>query len=442
MPPKEWLGMTLSECMINALGDIHNSFATAAYRLGHTMVTEELPLVYESCNNNNAAVELLPLKDAFFNSNIIFSEGIQPILRGLSSQTQEAIDAKVVSAVRNFLFGAPGSGGLDLVALNIQRGRDHGLPDYNSLRIMLGLSPVRSFGQITRDEQMAASLEDLYDSINNIDAWVGMLAEDHLPNKSLGATLHALLADQFNQLRKADRFYYTRDPILNGKEIKDITQTSLADVIKRNTSINELSKAFINSQHCLPTTATAKTNTIECNEVLITHTSKQLSIQGAHGVNYTFAVSKDPMNILLTDNCAMLCGNSFETNLDRGTYYITVKNRKDKTVCDARIEIKPAIANNSKVALNTSTTFADTPPTLSVFPNPSSSVMNIHLDMPIEETASLYLTNTLGQIVRTKNNITASNFQLDITTLPAGIYEVVVQTVSRPTMLRRKVSIQ
>ena len=55
----------------------------------------------------------------------------------------------MVDDVRNFLFGPPGADGFDLAALNIQRGRDHGLPSYNDARAALGLSRAQSFAEVS-----------------------------------------------------------------------------------------------------------------------------------------------------------------------------------------------------------------------------------------------------------------------------------------------------
>ena len=83
-------------------------------------------------------------------------------------------------------------GGLDLAAINIQRGRDHGLPDYNQARVDFGLAPVAVFSDITSDAAMQAELQSLYGSVNDVDVWIGALAEDHLPGAIVGEllTLH------------------------------------------------------------------------------------------------------------------------------------------------------------------------------------------------------------------------------------------------------------
>ena len=83
----------------------------------------------------------LDLKDAFFDPDKITDYGgIEPILRGLVYQRKQQLDAKVIDDLRNSLFGT-----LDLASINIQRGRDHGLPDYNTVRLAFGLEKAETF---------------------------------------------------------------------------------------------------------------------------------------------------------------------------------------------------------------------------------------------------------------------------------------------------------
>lgn len=47
---------------------------------------------------------------------------------------------------------------------------------------------LSSFSQITKDTNAASKMKDLYQDINNIDLWVGGLAEDHESGSELGPT--------------------------------------------------------------------------------------------------------------------------------------------------------------------------------------------------------------------------------------------------------------
>src|SRR5205814_8074091 len=138
----------------------------------------------------------------------LHSTGISPILKGSASGIAQDVDLLAVRSVRNFLFGPEGAGGTDLIARDIQRGRDHGLTDYNSMRAAYGLARVPSFAQITSDVTVQNELAQAYGSVNNIDAFVGALAEDHVPGAAVGPLTKAVLVNQFTRTRDGDRFFY------------------------------------------------------------------------------------------------------------------------------------------------------------------------------------------------------------------------------------------
>lgn len=214
---------------------IANAFSTAAYRLGHSMLSGRIMRLDAS----GAMIDdgHLSLRDAFFSPSKLLSEGgIDPILRGLAAQICEDIDAFVVDDVRNTLFGAPGSGGFDLVALNIQRGRDHGLPSYNDAREAMGMLRYSGFEAMTDSEMLRARLADAYDDVDAVDLWVGGLAETKLPGSALGELFHHMVVDQFEALRDGDRFWY--EASLTPAEVAMVKVTKLSDIIRRNTDID------------------------------------------------------------------------------------------------------------------------------------------------------------------------------------------------------------
>ena len=215
---------------------VTNEFSTAAYRFGHTMLSSELLRLNN--DGTEAAAGNISLLDAFFAPDEIIDHGIDSILLGTTQQVANEIDTMLVDDVRNFLFGPPGAGGMDLASLNIQRGRDHGLADYNDVRVAIGLDAAMAFSDITSDVQLQQKLEDVYGTVDNIDLWIGGLAEDHVDGSSLGATFQAIIVDQFTRLRDGDRFWY--ENIFESTHLQQLQSTTLANVIERNTTVEGL----------------------------------------------------------------------------------------------------------------------------------------------------------------------------------------------------------
>lgn len=228
-----------------------NIFVTAAFRLGHTLLNSNILRVD---NNGNPIPEgHIVLKDAFFNPSVIPAVGgLDPYIKGMATQVQQEMDSKIIDDVRNFLFGPPGSGagGLDLASININRGRERGLPDFNTVRENFGLAPYVTCGAICDDTTAAQTLEDLYGTPDKVDPWVGMLAENHMSDALFGETIMKIFEEQFTALRDGDRFYYMNDPILSQAEKIGIQNTTFRDVIMRNTNIDIMQEnVFLATDH-------------------------------------------------------------------------------------------------------------------------------------------------------------------------------------------------
>lgn len=213
---------------------ISNEFSAAAFRVGHSMLSSELVRLRK--NGTPIPEGNLALRDAFFSPWRITNErGIEPLLRGLASNSAQEVDTYIIDDVRNFLFGPPGAGGFDLASLNLQRGRDHGLPSYNDVRLAFGLSPAITFADITRNAHLQDRLESIYGSAEKVDVWIGGLAEDHRRGAMVGDLFYTILVDQFERLRDGDRFFYLN--VFPNYQIKRLEKTTLADIIRRNTII-------------------------------------------------------------------------------------------------------------------------------------------------------------------------------------------------------------
>lgn len=214
---------------------ISNLFSTACYRFGHSMLPGHLPRI--GADGESIAAGDIRLKSAFFAPRVLLETGIEPFLRGLASVRAQEVDTLVIDDVRNFLFGKPGQGGFDLAALNIQRGRDHGLPSYNQARAELGLEPAASFADVTSDPVAQERLAEIYSTVDDVDAWVGVLSEDHFPGAMVGELAFHVLRDQFERLRDGDRFWY--QSALTPEQVAWVERHNLATIIRLNTEIGE-----------------------------------------------------------------------------------------------------------------------------------------------------------------------------------------------------------
>ena len=167
----------------------------------------------------------------------------------LGLHTAQEIDTQIVESLRNFLFGQPGQGGFDLASLNIQRGRDHGLADYNTRPRGLRPAPRRRASPTSRPiRRCRRRSQQLYGTVDNIDLWVGGLAEDHVP---------AIIGrrDDSGDGRRPVRAAPRRRPLLVpedllGRAAAAIESTTLADIIRRNSTISNLQDNvfFLNSE--------------------------------------------------------------------------------------------------------------------------------------------------------------------------------------------------
>lgn len=208
-------------------------FTGAAWRWGHSTVSAETERKTETGAVEGGAG--FDLRDVFFLPAASFAEGsgAAGFLRHLCTDLTQAMDARIVEDLRNFLADPPVA--MDLAAINIQRGRDLGLPTLNGMREALGLTPYAGFAEVTSDAATAAALATAFGDIGLLDLWTGGLAEQpSVPGALLGPTFAAIIADQFARLRDGDRLWWENQGF-DSDTLRLIGRTSLSDLILRHT---------------------------------------------------------------------------------------------------------------------------------------------------------------------------------------------------------------
>lgn len=220
---------------------INNEFAAAAFRFGHSMVAGSFHMT-----DSLGSVQAVNLSDVFFKPQVVraSADSLDRLVRGLISEEPRAWDASFVEQLRDHLFETrPGRGGLDLVAINIQRGRDHGLPGYiRYVEICSGkkiadwadLVGVLGAGSVSR-------LQAIYRSPEDVDLFVGGFLEAGHEDALIGPVFKCIIGDQFARLKKGDRFFYDlgRDErtAFTAAQLDAVRTATMARLLCANTNV-------------------------------------------------------------------------------------------------------------------------------------------------------------------------------------------------------------
>ncbi|OPL32982.1 hypothetical protein AM593_04970, partial [Mytilus galloprovincialis] len=105
--------------------------------------------------------------------------------------------------VRAEIIEASGS---DIVARNIQRGREQGVSGYNTWREICGLEPIKSFNKFGK---FGNALKELYNEPDDVDLFIGAMLEKDA-GFNVGPTFQCLLGMQYQRIKRGDRFWYER----------------------------------------------------------------------------------------------------------------------------------------------------------------------------------------------------------------------------------------
>lgn len=217
---------------------ISNEFATAALRFGHTLINPILHRLNETFQPIPQGH--LELHKAFFAPwHLVYEGGVDPLMRGMYS-----VPAKVKRPTENLnteltekLFFNAHAVALDLAAMNIQRAREHGIPEYNAYRAKCGLSVAKTFDDLRNeisDNGVRAKLKDLYGHPGNIDLFVGGILEDQVSDGKIGPTFRCILIEQFNRLRHGDRHWYENPSTFRPEQLSQIKLATLGRVLCDN----------------------------------------------------------------------------------------------------------------------------------------------------------------------------------------------------------------
>ncbi|CAH0578980.1 unnamed protein product [Chrysodeixis includens] len=226
-----------------------SSFGSAAFRFGHSLVQSSMVRFdkFHRPMNNNVSLHM-----ELTNPSNIWSIGaVDRLLLGMLNQPIQKRDEFITGELTNHLFQTPHFDfGMDLAAINIQRGRDHGVPPYTSWREPCGLSVIEEFEDLFRvmPARAARKMKSLYRHVDDIDLFTAGMAERPVVGGLVGPTFACIIAQQFASLRKGDRFWYENggfDSSFTPAQLQQIRRISFAQVLCRTLDSIDTVQPFV-----------------------------------------------------------------------------------------------------------------------------------------------------------------------------------------------------
>ncbi len=159
--------------------------------------------------------------------------------------------------ITNHLFEEKGIrfSGLDLAALNIQRGRDHGLRPYNEYRVACNLKKAKDFDDLSNEisPDVIKRLRQVYNNVDDVDFFTGGLSETPLQGALVGPTFACVIGIQFQKLKRCDRFWYENSGSgtrFSEAQLTEIRKITLSKIICENCDIvGDIQRSIFDQPH-------------------------------------------------------------------------------------------------------------------------------------------------------------------------------------------------
>jgi len=220
-------------------------FSTAAFRFGHSMVNSVVAQTPLNATNGRRL-----LRNEFFQPFDLYNGIIGPLVSGASSSPAQWFDQNLVEDVTNFLYRIRGNQtGLDLAAININRGRDHGIPPYVDMVQWCseGQIQIATFNDLVRRNLMrseqANALSKIYSNVADVDLWTGILMEIPNDDAVVGPTAACIIGLQFHHSKFGDRFYFehrNQAGSFTYQQMMELRKTTLSKIMCLNTDATQL----------------------------------------------------------------------------------------------------------------------------------------------------------------------------------------------------------